>query len=309
MKKLAQFYIDDVIFVFRDITKQKPKSIFDHPFLKELKGAHDKYGLKVQLNCFYKMSFFYGRNDFDLSMMPDTYKDEWEKNSDWLKLSFHAQEEFPDYPYVNADYDLVRDNYVTLTNEVKRFAGEKSLAAFVLPHWAPMSKEGVTALRDLGVKVTYATYGEKVYDYNGEQDLLPYGHSFRFLHNRKKETSTFIRKTRDKAIQRSICGYNHITEEEFNKVFGKATTHLDKETGMRYGVACGIVLNLTPIEEIEESLDKLIGNENITVATHEQYFYPDYYAYQKDYAEKTYKMSEILHKNGYEFCFVEDLVK
>ena len=78
---------------------------------------------------------------------------------------------------------------------------------------------------------------------------------------------------------------------------------------MRYGVACGIVLNLTPIEEIEESLDKLIGNENITVATHEQYFYPDYYAYQKDYAEKTYKMSEILHKNGYEFCFVEDLVK
>ena len=42
MKK-AYFYIDDIIWVFRDITRQKPKKLFDNPFLGMLKNAHDKY--------------------------------------------------------------------------------------------------------------------------------------------------------------------------------------------------------------------------------------------------------------------------
>jgi len=34
MDKLAFFFIDDVIWTLRDITRQKPKSIFDNPFMK-----------------------------------------------------------------------------------------------------------------------------------------------------------------------------------------------------------------------------------------------------------------------------------
>ena len=71
MNKKVQFFIDDVIFVFRDLAKEQPKSLFDHPYMNMLKTAHDKYGMKVQLNCFYRLSFFYGMEDFDLSEMPD----------------------------------------------------------------------------------------------------------------------------------------------------------------------------------------------------------------------------------------------
>ena len=46
----AAMYIDDVIWVFRDLTRQRPKSIFGNPLLGALKKAHDQYGLKVQLN-------------------------------------------------------------------------------------------------------------------------------------------------------------------------------------------------------------------------------------------------------------------
>ena len=52
MDKKAFFFIDDVIWCFRDIAKNRPESIFDQPFLKLLKKAHDEYGTKVQLNLF-----------------------------------------------------------------------------------------------------------------------------------------------------------------------------------------------------------------------------------------------------------------
>ena len=52
MKKCFM-YIDDVVFVFRDIARQKPKSIFDHPFMAMLKKAHDLYGMKLQLNVLF----------------------------------------------------------------------------------------------------------------------------------------------------------------------------------------------------------------------------------------------------------------
>ena len=50
--KKAFFYIDDVVWVFRDLTRQCPKSLFDNAFLGVLKEAHERYGMKIQLNCF-----------------------------------------------------------------------------------------------------------------------------------------------------------------------------------------------------------------------------------------------------------------
>ena len=46
MKK-AYFYIDDTIWVLRDITRENNKSLFDNKFMNMLRTAHDKYGLKV----------------------------------------------------------------------------------------------------------------------------------------------------------------------------------------------------------------------------------------------------------------------
>ena len=43
-------------------------------------------------------------------------------------------------------------------------------------------------------------------------------------------------------------------------------------------------------------------------ANHEQYFYPDYFAYQPDDAEKVLAATEYVTKRGYEYFFIEELI-
>ena len=307
MSRKAYFYIDDTIWVLRDLTRTRQESMFDTPLLKVLKAAHDKYGLKVQLNLFYRTDSFYGNDEFSLSDVTDAYRSEWEASSDWLKLAFHAKEEFPDYPHVNARYSDVYDLFKQIESEVFRFAGEKSFTYGICPHWVPVSEAGVRALYDCGVRIMDVTVGD-VEEYNGDPASLPYGHAARLLNNRQPETRVFTRESRDVAILRSVCAYNHFTKEQ-NTVLNTLDTILDEKTGMRfkpYGLTC---INLLGYDELEEEFGRFLGNEYIGICDHEQYFYEDYFAYQPDYAEKIYKMSEILTENGFEFIFAEDLIK
>ena len=306
MTKKVQFFIDDIIWVFRDLTREIPKSLFDNSYMAILKRAHDEFGVKVQLNAFYRTSFWYGDDEFSLSDMSDAYKKEWEEASDWLKIGFHSKEEWPDYPYINADYDLVDSNFKLIKNEVIRFAGEKTFALSVVPHWAPISRDGIQALYDNGIRVAYATYGEKV-PFEGNGASLPYGHEFRLLHNRKPETGIYNKVTRDAAIARALCSYNHVPEDEYTACMGKLKTVKDKEIGMCYTTAAQAVLNLIPLDILEEELSKFTNQEYLSIGNHEQYYYSDYYAYQPDYAEKIYTMGRIMKENGFKFIFAEDL--
>lgn len=309
MNKKAYFFIDDVIWPFRDLTRERPASIFEHHFLKMLKEAHDRYGLKVVLNCFYRTDYFYGDDEFTLAEMTDAYKAEWEEASSWLKLGFHAKQEFPDYPHVNADYEDMKNLYTKFANEVKRFAGEKVLSTACNPHWLPMSKDGICALRDCGIKLFSVTCGDRQ-EYNGDPNILPYGHAFRLLNNKKPETMLFSRKSRNTAIKHSICGYNHISEEEEKRIKYTQDVIFNEEIGVYYKKYWnGVCLNLTPLDEIEADLAPGMNEEYSCSATHEQYAYPDYFAYQPETREKLFKMCEIYEKNGYEYIFVEDLIK
>ena len=112
------------------------------------------------------------------------------------------------------------------------------------------------------------------------------------------------------AIDHSVCAYNHLLPEQFNKTKGTTDSILDEETGMcfkRFHLS-DLTLNLIPCEEVETVLTSFIGNAYIGICDHEQYFYKDYLAYQPDYADKIYKMGAFLQKNGYEFIFAEELL-
>jgi len=67
-----------------------------------------------------------------------------------------------------------------------------------------------------------------------------------------------------------------------------------------------IVLNIYPIEEILLQLSGLIGRNLIKVMIHEQYFYPDYHAYQKEFEGKLEKTFGYLMENGYRSSFFEE---
>ena len=304
MKK-AYFYIDDTIWALRDITRQKPESVFDHPFMNMLKKAYDMYGVKFQLNLFYRTDYFYGNDDFSLADVTDAYKAEFEANSNWLKFAFHAKQEFPDYPHINARYEDVYDVFKDIEREVFRFAGKNSFAYTVCPHWIPVSKEGVRALADCGVKLLDCSVGD-TRDYDPENDHLPYGHTFRILNNKQPEAKVF---NFPGCTTDTIAGYNVLTTEihsQIQKNFG--TLHND-EFNIEFKKFASICVNNVEYKDLDERLADLVEREYVGVIDHEQYFYSDYFAYQSDYADKIFKIAKELYDNGFEFICGEDILK
>jgi len=67
-------------------------------------------------------------------------------------------------------------------------------------------------------------------------------------------------------------------------------------------------LNLTELDKMEEAFGKVTHHEYLGICVHEQYYYSDYYQYQPDYAEKIYKMCEILRASGYDYMLGEELI-
>lgn len=68
------------------------------------------------------------------------------------------------------------------------------------------------------------------------------------------------------------------------------------------------MLNLSTFDGLDEEFAPIIDKEFVGYATHEQYFYPEYFSYQTDYADKIEKAARIISENGYEYVFIEDLV-
>ena len=306
--KAASFFIDDTIWTLRDIARLHPKSIFDHPFLSMLRNAHERYGLKVQLNLFWRTDFYYGVDEFTLQEMSDAYRREWQASRDWLKLGFHSLQEFPDYPWINMDAEGVLSVFDRESREVERFAGGDVFAQAAVPHWSPMSRAGVEALKSRRVKLMECTAGVRR-AYTGDRGCLPYGHAMRLETNRKQETALFTRDSRDDAIASSACGYNHLTPEQLAATENSFSYVHDNTTGMDFKHLFGDapILNLVDVPTLVADTERLLGREYLVFSDHEQYFFPDYVAYQRDYAEKVAVMSRMMAENGYRFIFLEDV--
>ena len=72
---------------------------------------------------------------------------------------------------------------------------------------------------------------------------------------------------------------------------------------------CGApCLNLYRLEDIPARMSQSIGNEFLIHATHEEYWFKDYFAYQPDSREKLLAAAKIAHDAGYRYCFIEEKV-
>ena len=306
--RAASFFIDDAIWFLRDIARKRPKSLLDSDFLKPLKDAHDRFGLKLQINLFYRTDFFYGMDEFTLAEVPDAYKAEWQANKDWLKLGFHSLQEFPDYPWVNIDYADVKKLFGMIKGEIDRFAGDGVFTTALVPHWCPMSRDGCRAMKDCGIRIMECSVGPR-YRYDGDRNRLPYGHALRLENNRKPEAAFFWRDSRDAAIMSSVCSYNHISQSQANATEHSYAMVRDPSTGMlfKHLFNDAPVLNLVDVPTLRRDTEKLLGSEYLVFSDHEQYFFKDYFAYQPDYMEKVAVMAEMMKANGYRFVFVEDI--
>ena len=140
---------DDNIFFLWDIFNRGYDSLFDNFYLMGLKELHDKYDAKFTLNIFYKVDDMYKGvfGPFFLNQFPDKFKGEWEKNSDWLRLAFHAFSEFSNRPYRNILLDKITQDFDLVTKEILRFAGSAYIPTSII-HWTFMPQEAFLLLRE-----------------------------------------------------------------------------------------------------------------------------------------------------------------
>ena len=270
--KKYRLAIDDIIWSIRELAEMKDvySSIFDCPFFAIFKRLHDDFGTCVHMNI-----YFTDGEGFDLTMMPDCYKDEFKANSHWLKLTFHAYANHPDRIYRYAPYSELYRDYHLVTNEILRFAGPETVNTSANGlHWAETTVEGARALKDCGINCLVGYY---IFDKNGDPHVAYYLNKEQTIH---------------------CHGRDFWVDNKEGIIFSK-----DK-----------MVIDSFKLEDICPRLDHL-KNERphetgiMNFVTHEQYFYKDYHNYQPDYEEKIRTACAWARDNGYTPCFISDVIK
>ncbi len=269
---------DDNLWFLRDLNEHSERypSIFDHPYMKVYKTAHDLYGAKVQLNLFYATDEFAlskrknSGNYFDLSMMTDRYKSEFCANADWLQLTFHAETEYPEKPYQFAKAEVIHSDCEKIHREICRFAGKECISDCVTVHWGEAAPECIQALREQG----YRSFMGYFMYHHGKEPLVCYN-----------ATNEFI---------------DHMAERDF---------FYEKSEDVLYG-HIDLVLNLNTAEENLQTVKEITEHNGkggfVSLMIHEQYFYEDYKHYLPDFAERVLGPCKLLHELGYVGCFVAD---
>lgn len=266
-----RFSLDDNIWFLQDLAKHQHvyTSLFENPWLALLKKLHDRYGTKFHLNIYYECPEFGG---FDLTCMPDKWKAEWKGNADWLRLSCHARKNEPDHPYIMADYDRTYSDFISVNEQIVRFAGEEAFAGKVTTmHWADATDEAIRAVHDAGVRCMVGNFKyahpyamSLAYNMNAEQCALLniYG-----LYYDKKHDMMFFR-----------YGGGGLQRGPLDKIAASATLFEEQHPYYRFYELC----------------------------VHEEYFYPHYKDYMPDYPERLETGIRWCTEHGYQPAFATE---
>ncbi|MBI2301532.1 MAG: hypothetical protein HYU66_21725 [Armatimonadetes bacterium] len=148
-RKRYRFSVDDNSFWCRELGRHPGQypSLFDCFYFRLWRDLHERYGLKVVLNVYWRTE-----DGFTLADLPATWRGEFEAAADWLKLAWHARANLPNRPYEYAGYAEVAHDHDVVAEQIRRFAGEATLSLPTVVHWAETTAEGTRALLDRGVK-------------------------------------------------------------------------------------------------------------------------------------------------------------
>ena len=281
--KRCNCYIDDHSFLFTDLAKERPKSAFDHFYLKGLKNINDKYGLKVTLNIFYHND----HHDFELKDMPDIWKSEFQDNSNWLKFSFHSYGEFPDRPYLEATAEEFGRDWDLIQGEINRFAGEECYIPPVVIHWANIHPV---------VAEEMIKRGTKCYSTNMRARVMG-GPSLADRQKGGNMTAVQARSASgaDKACNTDALNMHYGFADESNYI-KKHGVYFDPGLKIFFFGACGKLggccCNLVPLADVPARVQSMlegsakVGTEVLNFASHEQYTFPYYPNYLPDHMQR-----------------------
>ena len=298
--KRYNFFIDDHSFLFTDLAKERPKSAFDHFYLKGLKAIREKYPFKVTLNCFF-------RNDHDgkftLDQMPDIWKQEFIDNSDWLKFSFHSKSEFPDRPYLECSAEEFGKDFDQVKNEIVRFAGEESYIAPVVIHWGNIHPAVALECRKRGVRC-YPDFmrpcvmgGPSLAERTSGGDM------------NKVQARAVTGADRSVGTEGFALFYKDQELESYARV---CRNYYDPLTGFVMTGPGAVCCNLVPLDKTAEKVlatvkaNEKSGCETMNMASHEQYTFPYYPNYLPDHLQRIELAVKTAVEAGYTGTFFSE---
>lgn len=273
--------VDDNILFLQDITDNADiyTSIFDNPYLAAFKKTHDLYGACVHINLFWEFDddaasrFTKHKRYFNLSMTTDKFRDEFDANSDWLHLSFHAKSEFPDKPYEFTDYERIDGDIKRVKTEIERFAGKRISPPVTTLHWGASNETGVRALYANGYKLL-----------NAEFALM--------------DGKPFVSYYHDVDTVTHCMGRDFWIDHKTGVIFSKYDIVLN-----HYKAPFDMLKRLEAV-----SSDPHTGGF-LEMLIHEQYFYDDYQSYIPEYGNIILAAAKFAHDTGHTGKFFTDVWK
>ena len=267
-----RFSVDDNILFLRDLADSNYSSLFEHPYLAFWQSVHRRYGTKVHFNIYFETdASVYPSGSFRLRQLSGRFRSEWEANSDWLHLTFHARSNKPDWPYRDATYERMAADYDAVTAEIKRFAGEAVLSSVTTVHWACAPRPAVKALRERGVRGLIGLFHQQ-------------------LHGGAQDTGYYL----EPALAEHVAGRDYWWDPELDMCF----------------ISCDAVVNTYPPEAVPPRLDEVGGNahtgELIELLIHEQYFRRELSLYQPDVQQRVLAAVDWVSRRGYKPVFWGD---
>ena len=266
-RKRYRFSSDDNIYFLKDLGTEPERydSLFDHWYLGFWREMHEEFGAKIHINIYYQT------DGFDLTQMPDKWRDEWRENAGWLHLSFHALQDQPDRPYRNAVHAQLAHDYDLVCGHIRRFASDECIGNTTTIHWAECPKEAVGAVRERGIKNLIA-----LFDYKGEGGRCTTGYY----------------------LSQESCAY-----------CDTRGAWCDRETDLTF-IRCTCVVNALRLEEIERFLNARTSTpqtaEMVELLIHEQYFRKEHPLYQPTVLDKVRTSLRWVTERGYEPVFWGD---
>ena len=215
-------------------------------------------------------NIYYQTQGFNLSQMPDKFRPEWQANAHWIHLGAHARGNDPDRPYLNASGEQIRQDYRLIQSEIERFAGKEVTCPEMTVHWGETTREAIQALRAEGVKIQVAYF-------TANPDGLAM-------------VSLYL----------PLAQWRHIQGRDYWK---------DRQLDVTF-VRHDMVINLFRPPEIIPYLERITADphqsEVLELMIHEQYFYPDYVAYEPDYRQRVETAIRWVTEKGYKPVFYNE---
>ena len=259
-----RFSIDDNSFFLRDIVQNDYDSLFDCFYLSMLRELHTKYGARFVLNIYYTTG-----DDFELPQFPDRYRGEWQDNSGWLKLAFHAHANLPDRPYQYAPAEQVIADLDRVAEQIVRFAGDETCSPPTVIHWGMVQRAALPLLAERGVRVLSGMFDRR----DGYWDV------------------------------------NYFLDDDRCEYLSRHEALMDFESGIIFSnvdLICNNTPIDRIVPTLEPLAEDPARAEIMDLFTHEQYFWPFYFRHIPDHAQRLEVAIRWVTEHGYKPVFFHE---